>query len=157
MPQQFVIPQFTDEESKVMGPIAVRQFVIVVFLVLFEYLFYKLFSTLVFWIITIPYGGLMLALAFLKVNGFPFHRFLLDAAIFYRRPRFRSWRLEEGVIDMSKVISNIERGILPEKPVSRLAEFSLVVDTGGAFEGFEERERQQQILELSVAEAEQQR
>lgn len=146
MPQQFVVPQFTDEEDKIFGPIVIRQFIIVVVLVFTEYLLYKLLAPIAFYIISVPVVGFGLGLAFLKVNGFPMHLFLLNMAIYFRRPRFRVWHLEEGMAD-NKSLAKIKRGTAPvTKEVSRLSELSLIVDTGGAFAGFDEEDNFKNII-----------
>lgn len=146
MPGQYVVPQFTDQESAVLGPLVVRQFVILVIAGFVEYGMYQVLSPLAFWILTIPIGGGSLAMAFLKINGFPMHIFLLNLAIFYRRPQFRVWFQEENKIDASK-ISAIKKGAQEEeKELSRLSELSLVVDTGGVFEGFDEEKERKQIV-----------
>ena len=82
---------------------------------------------------------LVILFAFVKVNGAAFHIFLLNYIKTARSAKIRIWRREK----MSKVKDKENEDdlqnelILDKRRVSssRLSELSLVVDTGGAYQG----------------------
>lgn len=134
---QFVVPQFIDVEDKILGPISVRQFVILILgtgLLFAAYRFadFGLFLVEAFFIVV-----LTMAFAFLKVNGRPFHKFLANFFQTLRRPKLRIWNQEivKGEVRSPKVSRTSKHGISEKLPLSssRLAELALVVDTGGAY------------------------
>jgi len=137
--QQFTVPQFIDVESKIIGPITTRQFLIFLSAALLIAGSYKIFSFTVFLVIAIFVLILAGAFAFLKVNGRPFHFFVLNAVQTVRRPRLRVWN------NRTLAVEKIEDVPLPktEAPAppkefykkSRLAELALVVDTKGKYKG----------------------
>lgn len=142
--QQFTVPQFIDVEDKIIGPITARQFII--FLVaaiimaisyrLFDFTLFATFSTIVFL--------LAVLLGFVKINGRPFHFFLLNLIQTWRRPNIRVWnnRLAR-VIDEEKIPTlkfDSTRSSKEYYKKSRLAELSLVVDTEGEYRGADEND-----------------
>jgi len=138
--QQFVIPQFIDEEPHILGPITVRQFLLLLIAGFFIFLSYRLADTALFIVLTIVLLSVSLILAFVRVNGRPFHFFLLNLVQTLQRPRLRIWRKEvskEEIQDESKTPAPVPTVMVTKAPInrSRLAELSLLVDTGGAYAG----------------------
>jgi len=138
--KQFVVPQFIDVESKIIGPISVRQFIMLLATGIVIYINYELFSRVNFWYFAISslfifaFGG---TLAFLRINGRPFHYFLLNLFNTFKEPRLRVWNKEFTKIDFKKKKERpVGSKVIPlKKPLSssRLAKLSLIVDTGGAY------------------------
>jgi len=134
---QFVVPQFIDVEDKILGPISVRQFVILLIgtgLIFAAYRFAD-FSLFLFEAITIV--TLTMAFAFLRVNGRPFHFFILNFVQTLKRPKLRIWKQEVAKSDLRlPKVAQASKTTKTQKPpisMSRLAELTLVVDTGGAY------------------------
>lgn len=135
---RFVVPQFIDEEAKIIGPITGRQFVVMLGALLIEFIFYKLFDFALFLLIGVPFILFALVMAFVKIRGQKFHYFLLNFIQKLRRPALRVWdkRFEE-----KWMIAKVEEpkkeppAPLARAPVtsSRLSELSLVVNTGGVY------------------------
>lgn len=134
--QQFVVPQFLDVESKIIGPLTVRQFVTFLIGAGMIFLVFKLAT---FWMAAIE-GLFIFALtgmfAFLKINGRAFHFFLLNMIQTLRRPTLKVWnktatrqRVQEEKQELPPPIPTKKR-----LTISRLNELSLVVDTGGAYQ-----------------------
>src|SRR6056297_377391 len=96
--QQFVVPQFIQVEDKILGPITVRQFVILLVFVLIEFVTYKLADFGLFLIITLPLLIFTIVLAFVKINGKPFHFFLLNFIVTVKRSRIRVWNHKENIV-----------------------------------------------------------
>ena len=137
--QQFIVPQFIDVEDKIIGPITTRQFIILLAGFLVIGLAYKIFDFTLF----VTFGLLVLAItalfAFFKINGRPFHYFILNLFQTLKRPKLRIWYFISDGFDYKIEKENLAPAakIAPEKhyTASRLAELSLIVDTRGAYRG----------------------
>jgi len=139
--QQFIVPQFIDVEAKIIGPITARQFVILLGASLLIALFYRLFHFNTFLIIAIITGLIAGVFAFARVNGRPFHFFVLNILQTSRRPNVRVWN--HKIITNEKIeetaVQKVEYAPAPKREYkkSRLAEISLIVDTSGRYKGEE--------------------
>ena len=141
--QQFLVPQFIDVESKILGPITVRQFVIIVVSIGVIFIFYKILDFSAFIFATIIISAVSVAFAFLKINGTLFHFFILNVLQTTLRPSLRVWEKESRVgKDASKeqaeeIVTSVQVVNKPGQRISssRLAELSLVVNTGGYYQG----------------------
>jgi len=142
--QQFTVPQFIDVEDKIIGPITARQFIIMLAGFLLIGICYKLFDFSLFITVTVFIFGFIIVFAFVKINGRPFHLFVLNLIQTLKRPNLRIWNCLEGKakIDYEKDKEQITKQIvLPtakQFAKSRLTELSLIVDTKGAYQGEEE-------------------
>ena len=139
--QQFVVPQFLDVEDKVIGPITVRQFIILLLAAGIEFLAWRFADFSLFFVSTIVNAAFTILFAFIKVNGRPVHYFFLNVIQTQKRPWLRIWRKEldaqELRDEMKKASSQplVEPRNKPMLGTTRLAELSLIVDTGGIYEG----------------------
>jgi len=141
---QYTVPQFIDVEDKIIGPISVRQFL--TFLIAAALIFanyevvYKVFlpNFWVFAISSIFIFAVSGTFAFLKINGRPFHYFLLNLLVTMQKPHLRVWnkRLQRADLIRPEEVIEIIEAIPIKKPltISRLTELSLIVDTGGAYQ-----------------------
>ncbi|MFH1187806.1 MAG: PrgI family protein [bacterium] len=141
MSQQFVVPQFIDVESKIFGPITVRQFVTILVALFLEFIIYKLSDFTLFLVLSavvIPAAG---AMAFMKIGGIPFPNFLLNFIQSFQKPRIRVWDKSLSDAEMKQYLKKpiaIEKISIVKKEMlasSRLAELSLIIDTGGMYKG----------------------
>lgn len=139
MPDQFTVPQFIDAEDRILGPITVRQFLILLVAFLLVALFWKLFSFILFLLLSIPVLMLGGILAFVRINGMPFHFFVLNILQTLRKPHVRVWdkTLLDGELrlfletDTHEAPPPLVRKASPHG--SHLDELALVVNTGGAY------------------------
>ena len=143
MQTQFVVPQFIDVEDKIFGPVTARQFVILLVAGLLIVLAYKLADFALFVFILAIIGGGSLVLAFVKINGQPFHYFILNIIQTLRRPALRIWNKIYDVADLKR-LRDEAKVVVPEaiKPVpklsySRIRDLSLTVNTGGYYQSEE--------------------
>ena len=139
MPEQFVVPQFIDAEDKILGPITGRQFLIMLIVLFTDAVLFKLLSFVFFLLFAIPLFALGVVLAFARVNGQPFHYFILNITQTFRKPRLRVWdkTLNDGELRA------LTKDMTPPPPppparkapvsASKLAELTLVVNTGGVY------------------------
>lgn len=138
--QQFTVPQFIDVESKIIGPITTRQFLILLSAALIIGLSFRLFDFALFLVIGITVLIIAILFSFVKINGRPFHFFVLNAVQTFRRSNLRVWNHQESIK---------EKVVVAEPPIkvesqaqvkeyykkSRLAEVALIVDTKGKYKG----------------------
>jgi hypothetical protein len=136
---QFTVPQFIDVEDKILGPLTVRQFVILLIMGGVDFLLFKLADFTLFLVAGIPIFGFSVTLAFVRINGQPFHYYMLNLLQYSRRPKLKIW--DKTLVDQEL------REYLEEKPpapppqrirkealtTSRLSEVSLIVNTGGVY------------------------
>jgi len=137
--QQFTVPQFIDVESKIIGPITTRQFLIILAAAVVIGISYKLFDFSLFLLITVVVLVIASVFAFVKVNGRPFHYFVLNITQTVRRPGTRVWNNRLTIfeeIDKTPIVKQEEKPVVKEQyKKSRLAELALVVDTKGKYKG----------------------
>lgn len=137
--QQFVVPQFIDAEDKILGPITVRQFLILLIVGLTDALIFRFADFTLFLISAIILTVSGLILAFVKVNGQPFHYFLLNLIQTMMKPALRVW--DKQLTDAELRVLVIAPPAPPAAPrvakrlptATRLSEISLMVNTGGAY------------------------
>lgn len=143
---QFVVPQFIDVEDKILGPITTRQFAIIMVTALVLFIIYRILIAVdpvngIWYAIAIdlPLLGAALTLAFVRINGQPFHYFLLNFFQTFRRPDVRVWNKE---LTDAEIIALAKVEVPPPPPpkiykeaptTSRLSELALVVNTGGVY------------------------
>ncbi len=151
MENRFIVPQFIDAEDKIWGPITVRQFVVILVGGLFVFLSYKLADFSLFLFETVLILVLVVLFAFYKVNGAPFHLFALNVIETFKRPSTRVWRKEyikkeefrsKGE-NIPQETAPIHKSLIPSK---KLAELSLIIDTGGVYKGEQEANKVNNIF-----------
>lgn len=142
MALQFIVPQFIDVEDKIIGPISVRQFILFLigggFGVIDYQLIYRATGSLILFLVFLLFIVVTtLVFAFLKINGQPFHTFLLNVFISLKNPHLRVWNKATDRIDYIRkpekagrpAVTYVKQPLTPTK----LTQLSLVVDTGGAY------------------------
>lgn len=139
--QQFVVPQFIDVEDKIIGPVTTRQFIILLATAFFIFISYR-FSDFSLFILLLVFELIIgVTIAFVRINGRPFHFFLLNLIQTWRRPGLRIWRkhftTEEVRASLYVASANtVPSPAIVKKPppaTSRLSELALIVDTGGVY------------------------
>ncbi|HWQ99423.1 MAG TPA: PrgI family protein [Candidatus Methylomirabilis sp.] len=145
MPDKFIVPQFIENEDKILGPITVRQFILSLggfFAIFIE-----------FRILTLPYFIIAAAITaaivgtfgFVKVNGQPFHIFFLNLVQTLARPGLRVWDKNPSDAELRyyirpQTVAPTAEGVTrKERPGStRLRDLSLTVNTGGVYQAEED-------------------
>lgn len=142
MQRQFLVPQFIDVEDKIIGPITTRQFVLMLVATLFIFIEYLATKTWLFIIEGFLTAGIFGILAFMKINGMPFHFFLLNLFQTGKRPQIRIWNktLKDSellaLIKLNQEPNKIEEKFIPKTiSTSNLSKLSLIVNTGGTYRG----------------------
>jgi hypothetical protein len=137
--QQFTVPQFIDVESKIIGPITTRQFLILLAASIVIAAAYKLFDFSLFVFSSVIVFIIAATLSFVKINGRPFHYFIINATQTMRRPKIRVWnnKITPVELDQKAPLVKVEPKIAQKEyyKTSRLAEMALIVDTKGRYKG----------------------
>ena len=140
--EQITVPQFLDVEDRIIGPITVRKFIEILVGGLIIFIFYKLFDFSLFVVAGLLVFGLTVLLAFVKINGQPFHNFFLNFITTLKNPKLKIWR---KTVSDQEIKASLKK--LLELPVtapkikrqafdaSNLSELALIVDTGGVYRG----------------------
>jgi len=92
---QFNVPQFTDVEDKVLGPLSMKQFLLFLAGALLLIVIWYIFSLTMVIIIGIPVAGFLVASVFVKINGRPFTSFFFAWVKFLTNPRVYIWKRKE--------------------------------------------------------------
>ncbi|HVM91091.1 MAG TPA: PrgI family protein [Verrucomicrobiae bacterium] len=139
MPEKFVVPQFIDNEDKILGPITVRQFLICLGATLLIFIAYRVFTLVPFIFAAVVIAVVAGVFGFLKVNGQPFHLFFVNVLQTVSRPPKRVWNKEPTDAELRAFITKPPEAkkiitaskIMPES--SRLRDLALTVNTGGVY------------------------
>lgn len=141
--EQFTVPQFIDVEDKILGPVTIRQFLIMIVGSIIVFLAYRYGDMGTFVITLILIGGLSLTFAFVKVNGQAFHYFLLNIVQTTRKPSLRVWHksYHKKELDFLRKEDSEIQVLKTEKKKyvqrQRIRDLSLVVNTGGYYKADE--------------------
>ncbi len=138
--EQITVPQFIDNEDKIMGPITVRQFIIMLIAGIILFISYKITDLSLFIVTLILVGGGAGILAFYKVNGQPFHFFILHIAQTVKNPSVRVWKKDPKYSFLPAREEERDESETVQRPhvrltEHRLSELTLIADTGGAYHG----------------------
>ncbi len=127
----FQVPQFIDIEDKIIGPLSLRQFII---LAITGGLLFALFKIFQFWLFFI-FGGIIAALgmslAFVKINGQRFDKVALNALRYFISPRLYVWRRPEKSKQLSVAPKiEVKKKVEEQKrlTVEQLEEFAKKLD-----------------------------
>ncbi len=137
---QFVVPQFIDVEDKILGPLSVRQFLLILVWGVVGFAMLKIFSSFITFVLLFIFWSIVVfLLAFIKINGRPFHYFILSILQTLKYPRLRIWHKEDTEYEyrfIATAAAKPRAAIAIKQPLtaSRLTSLSLVVDTGGAYD-----------------------
>lgn len=136
--RSFSVPQFIDIEPRVIGPITVRQFIMLLVAAGFIFLTYKLFVLKFFIPIALIIAIIAALFAFYKPNGRAFHLFLISVFEGLTKPAVRTWQPIASASLTVKMTG--EESAEPEPPLKRISgskidELALIVDTGGVYRG----------------------
>lgn len=134
--QQFLVPQFSDVEPKILGPLTVKNFMVIIIGILLCVLAWKFADITLFILEALLIITITALVGFVKINGRSFHLFLLDLVNFSKKGKIRVWNKE---YDKIKVIQEEKEEKEEEKKTkdiitgSKLNDLSLLLDTGGAY------------------------
>lgn len=141
MPDKYIVPQFIDNENKILGPITVRQFMIVLASVFILFILYSIFPFVYFAIMAAVIVPISATFAFVKINGQPFHLFAVNVLQTQMRPKIRVWNKEKNDAEIRAYIKQgapkeTNQVMAPSKArpdSTKLRDLTLIVNTGGVY------------------------
>lgn len=152
---QFKVPQDVQREDTIIGPITIKQLIILGIGGGIAYAIYVGLAASYYMEIWLPpviiVGGLTLAFAFLKIHEMPFHIFLMNFIEYHLLPRQRIWIQGTGYpfippFEEPKKKQETHEEI-KKKPIKSIAELTKVLDTHGEISHQEKKEGLKQIIE----------
>ncbi len=100
---RFTLPQFIEQQTKIIGPLTFRQFVFVALAIAVLMVLYLLMPFFIFVLMLVFLGGGGLLLSFLKIDGIPLYSLLLGFIRFGSISKIYVWRAKQGAkIDFYK-------------------------------------------------------
>lgn len=113
---QFEVPQFIDTESKIVGPLTLKQFG---FIAAPALVCFFLYFTLVLWVwlpVAIILMGAGASFAFIKINERPLYLLAIYAVKFFWEPKLFLWKrpVVQEVITIPTVVITAQRHALQE-------------------------------------------
>lgn len=139
MPEKFVVPQFIESEDKILGPITVRQFLILLGATFALFIEFKIFTLLYFIPLAVITSVIAGAFGFLKINGQPFHIFFINFLQTSLRPPFRVWNKDLPDAELRLHLKKKTEAVMatsetkPRPESTRLRDLALTVNTGGVY------------------------
>lgn len=138
--KQFVVPQFISVEAKILGPITIRQFIMLMVALLSSIVIYKFTDFTLFIVLSAFVFGVAVVFGFVKVNGRPINYFLLNFIQNIMTPNRRMWCKDFSINEIKSRLKkedkeNIARPTVKMLKKSKLSELSLIIDTGGRYQG----------------------
>ncbi len=86
------VPQFINLESKIVGPLTLRQFLFLGGGGVLIFILHSVLTAALWLLVSIVIALFSLALAFVKINEQPLSKILVNALKFYINPRLYTWR-----------------------------------------------------------------
>jgi hypothetical protein len=120
---RFQVPQFIEVESKIFGPLTLKQFI---YLLGGAGIIFLLYITLPFFLmifLAIPVAAFSLALAFYKINNQPFIKVTESALKYISSPRLYLWK--KGKPKPGQVKREIKKETAPQIYVPKLTQNKL--------------------------------
>jgi hypothetical protein len=107
---QFQVPQFIETEDKIVGPLSLRQFAYLGAGGILSALLYFFTQTWLWAIGSVIIFSIVIAFAFVKIQGRPFANVLISAFHFYWKPQTYVWQPEHPVAALAKEKAETEAG-----------------------------------------------
>lgn len=122
---RFQVPQFTEIEDKIFGPLTLKQFIYLAggaggIVILYGFL--PLFLTIFF---SIPIGLFALALAFYKVHNQPFIKVVENAFHYITSSRLYLWKKREKTVKPSEEAVSANKRVATETYMPKLSKSKL--------------------------------
>lgn len=129
---QYAVPQFTDFEDKLIGPLTLKQFLFLLAVGGIVLFFYSLLGiSIFFFIFAVPTAIIGLALAFGPFNGRKLYSYIPIFLSYFSRPQVRIFMREEP--DIFTNVTKVETAATPksrleEPDESRLKKLAYLLD-----------------------------
>lgn len=131
---QYAVPQFIEVEDKVIGPLTIRQFLMILGGALISAATYAFFDLELFIFSTIVIMAIAAAFALIKINGQKLEKVVINGFKYFTNPRIRVWARElskpvERVSHAERRGIELEDKFKGEVTRSKLHDLSALLDT----------------------------
>jgi len=132
----FHVPQFIEMESKIVGPLTWKQFLLLGGAGAVLFILWFIVSKFLWFIIAIILGGATVSLAFLKIQGHPFPTILKNFLTFSVSSRIYLWQQKKFMpkIIYRKEKIKLEKDISEETPILKVSKKSRLKDLSNQLE-----------------------
>ena len=114
--QQFQVPQFINIEDRIIGPLTLKQFLYLLGAAAVALIGWSLLHFILFVLVAIPFSGLFVAMAFVKIDEQPLPTLFFSAISYYLHPRLYLWRQVPEKKKAAAVQAQKEEGLLASIP-----------------------------------------
>lgn len=124
--EQYKVPQFIDREARIIGPITVRQLVILCGMGVVEVVLYFFIpNRFIFAMVSIVFIGIGISIVFVPFNGRPLSATVWSMVGFLVKPRVYKWRQVKKQGKKTTVVKEKPQVILVLKPdnIHQFSEF----------------------------------
>lgn len=146
---QFQIPQFIEEEAKIIGPLTIKQFGFLAVAGGISFALFYVFTFALWLAVSVILGGGAAALAFVKVNGQSLPSIILAGFSFLWQPKRYLWQraMQQTTLDIAEVekIQTIRNAISIQ---DKLKSIALGITTGTLFHGGAPTEKPKERYEV---------
>lgn len=118
---QFQVPQFIDTEDKIVGPLSIRQFIYIVVAAGISIILYFTVQAWLWMILSLPLLAFGAAMAFIKINGRPFSKFLFAGLSYYWKPQTYVWQPDQPKLPKTPEAAGKSVGFSVEKLFAGMA------------------------------------
>lgn len=130
---QFAIPQFTEVEDKLIGPLTLKQFLALLATGGIVMFFWSLFDIgIIFFLFALPTALIGIAVTFTKFNGRPFFSYVGPMFNFVSSPKVMVYRREGVILTLSQKKeaepAKKTSGVTEEVSESRLRKLAYLLD-----------------------------
>jgi len=137
----FQIPQFIEQEAKIIGFLTLKQFLFIAAAVGLSFISYYLFNLFLWFMISVILAGFALSLAFVKIHGQDLPKIFVAALNYLWQPRLFTWRriLRETSLEISEVakLEAVRRNMSIQEKLKSVA---LSLATGKIFSDQEKKD-----------------
>jgi hypothetical protein len=133
MAQQFQVPQFIEHEARLIGPLSVKQTVVLGLLGAVLFIFWFLAEKWLFFLLAFPFSLIALLIAFMKINGRPVLDFFTAFLSFFVSPQLFIWQkreLERASKRSKKGEVEVFKGPASETTKQKIVELAKELDKG---------------------------
>lgn len=104
---RYQVPQFIEEEAKIIGPLTLKQFLYLGGAAGISLLGFYAFNFFLWFLTTILAGAVGASLAFVRINGQPLPKIIFSALTYWQKPKEFIWKRETPTTTLD--LSSIEK------------------------------------------------
>lgn len=119
---QYQVPQFIDRETRLLGPLTVRQTVVLGIIAAILFALYFVVNPFMLTAIAVVLISIGVIVAFLKINGRPLSSFLFSYLGYFVNPKKFIWEKTKSKMPFEEII---EKGSQEKKPKEEPKEINL--------------------------------